>query len=192
MYGKALFIVVVLIVIYAFSCAFGLDVSKMSIDNNPIKAYVARSTRSKDERVSDPNEMDGPFSLTSNRHIDDVDQIESTEGFAGQLNAIGNVSVYDPISMGAIKQTEVDAHHKGLMERGSFSTTGAIQPSRVKRDDDPYTRETGVPWIGGLPNRAFNRKIGGPQSGARESVSASTKSIEELHRTANKSSVWIG
>jgi hypothetical protein len=191
MYGIALFIVVVLIVIYACSCSSGFDIGKMSIASNPIRSFLMRFTNN-DASENVTNEMDQPFSLTSNKAVDDVDQISSLEGFAGQSNSIGNVSVYDPIAMGAVKQTEVNAHYKGLKERSPFSTVGAIQPSRVKRDDDPYTRETGVPWVGGLPSRAFNRTIGGPQNGARESVSASSKSIEELHRSANKSPVWIG
>lgn len=189
MYGIALFIVVVLIVIYACSCSFGYDIGEMSISNNPVSSMLMRF---KDTAESNPDEMDQPFSLTSNKAVDDVDQIAMLEGFAGQSNSIGNVSVYDPIAMGAVKQTEVNSHYKGLKERSPFSTVGAIQPSRVKRDDDPYIRETGVPWVGGLPSRAFNRNIGGPQNGARESVSASSKSIEELYRSANKAPVWIG
>lgn len=204
MYGGALFIVVVLIVIYAFTCAFGWDVGKMSAKNNPITfvtsavsrgvtllvGSVASGTASGVEAgVAD---LDQPFSLTSNKTENDIDQLAELEGYAGQQNAIGGVSVYDPISMGAVKQKEVSAHYKNLKERSPFSTVGSIQPSRVKRDDDPYMRETGVPWVGGLPSRAFNRRVGGPQAGARDSISASSKSVEELYRSANEAPVWIG
>ena len=191
MYGKALFIVVVLIIIYAFTCAFGWDVRKMSKVNNPV-AWILSNVKGADDEVSEVvDELDQPFSLTSNKDESNIDELATLEGFDGQENAIGNVGVYDPLTMGAVKKKELDAHYKNLKNRTPYSSVGSIQPSRVRRDDDPYARETGVPWVGGLPSRAFNRKIGGPQAGARDSISASSKSVVDLHKSARKAPVWI-
>jgi hypothetical protein len=194
MYGTALFIVVVIIIIYAITCSSdqkdgGFNPMEKGVDM--VKSLLFKVGL----RDTDPTK--DPF---SNEHISKnntpaaMDHLSSLEGFDVNLNShddiSGHVSSYDPIAMGAVKKSEVDAHHKNLKERSSFSTVGTAAPSSVRRDDDPFIRESGVPWVGGVPSRAFKAKSSGPQDGARQLNSTSANSIKELTRKSNEMRCW--
>jgi hypothetical protein len=96
---------------------------------------------------------------------------------------------YDPINMGALKQTEIDAHKRGLKEMSPFANTGPAAPNKILRDDDDYTRNTGVTWIGGRP-RTVNKVVSGPQAGARQVTSTAEKDIRETHIRAMNAPQW--
>jgi hypothetical protein len=88
---------------------------------------------------------------------------------------------YDPIQMGALKQTEVDAHNRGVSEMTPFNYLGPAKPSSAIRDDNDYMRNTGITPIGGLNPRTVNAVASGPQAGSRQAPSASDKDIQDLH-----------
>lgn len=96
---------------------------------------------------------------------------------------------YDPINMGALKQTEIDAHKRGLSEMTPFNSYGPSGPNKTIRDDDEYTRNTGVPWVGGRP-RTVKKVASGPQAGARQVTSASEKDIYQTHIISATEPTW--
>jgi hypothetical protein len=190
MYGIALFLLLVIFVIYVFRDKIGLNNMKY---NNPIATVMNNITEYSKSHL-DGYKEDQPFAMETNTDttkITNMTNMTDVDAIDNQKHNIDE-NTYDPIAMGAVKQSEVNAHYKGLKERSPFSTVGALSAGRVKRDDDPYSRETGVPWVGGVPHRAFNRRVGGPQSGARDTVSASAKAINELHQSASNANVWVG
>lgn len=203
MYGLALSVVLVLIVIYWMTCAFGMDLSKMSSENNPITWFtnkIARDASAVTESVvsgaaAGLEDVDQPFSIGKTEPSGvTIDELSSLEGYAGQTGNVSQQSVYDPREMGILKKKEVESHYRNLKERSPYSTVGTAPPVAYERDDDPYTRESGVPWVGGLPNRAFAKAIGGggPQSGARETTGASSESIAALQRMSARAPKWNG
>ena len=185
MYGTALFLVVVIIIIYAVTCSYdnGEDINPMAKGVDIIKSILFKIGL----RDKDPNA--DPFSgsnASKGNTSGAINDLAALEGFDGNLNEVGDVSSYDPVAMGAVKKSEVDAHYKNLKERSPFSTVGSAAPSSVRRDDDPFTRESGVPWVGGVPSRAFKPRTSGPQSGARQLNSTSSGSINVLTRKSNE------
>lgn len=203
MYGLALSIVLVLIIIYWVTCAFGIDLSNMSAKNNPITwitnkfvrgaAIVSSSMAS--GIAAGLKDTDQPFALgTIQPKGPSLDELSSLEGYAGQDGDSVQTGVYDPLEMGVVKKKEVESHYQNLSERSPFSSVGTAPARAYERDDDPYLRESGVPWVGGLPNRAFAKAMGGggPQSGARETTGASADSIAELQRIASNAPKWNG
>lgn len=96
---------------------------------------------------------------------------------------------YDPIQMGALKPAEVAAHKHGFEEMTPFNYLGPVKPSSTLRDDDEYTRNTGVTWVGGRP-RTVKQVASGPQAGARNVVSASDKDIQETHLISMYEPTW--
>ena len=91
--------------------------------------------------------------------------------------------------MGALKQTEIDAHKRGLSEMTPFNSYGPAGPNKTIRDDDEYTRNTGVPWVGGRP-KTINKVASGPQAGARQVTSASEKDIYQAHLMSANAPTW--
>jgi len=132
----------------------------------------------------------GMFGGTKNKGTGDLPELAAMEGFAGMIGDVGQVSSYDPIQMGAIKQSEVDSHYNNLKDRSPFSAVGVTSASSVRRDDDPYMRDSGVPWVGGIPRRAFKGEHQGPQGGARQTISASAESLDRLSKEASSSKSW--
>lgn len=123
---------------------------------------------------------------------DAVDNISSLEGMdtdedESMENTVGQVTSYDPITMGAIKKTEVESHYKNLNERSPFSTVGTAGARAYVRDDDQFYRDTGNKWSYRPPCRTFKKTVGGPQSGAREVGSVSSKEIVSLHKSSCRS-----
>jgi hypothetical protein len=102
---------------------------------------------------------------------------------------IGMGDQYDPINMGALKQSEIDAHKRGIAEMAPFNSYGPAGPKKVLRDDDDYTRNTGVPWVGGRP-RTLKKVASGPQAGARQVTSASEKDIYVTHLMSANEPTW--
>jgi hypothetical protein len=96
---------------------------------------------------------------------------------------------YDPINMGALKQTEIDAHKRGLSDMTPFNSYGPSGPNKTIRDDDEYMRNTGVPWVGGRP-RTVKKVASGPQAGARQVTSASEKDIYQTHIISATEPTW--
>ena len=107
---------------------------------------------------------------------------------------IGHESgVYDPIQMGALKQSEVDSHNRSLREMMPFSYLGPAAPAKVIRDDDDFLRNTGVPWVGTGSNLTAVRGVmSGPQAAARQLTSTSEKDIAITHFKAATSPSWGG
>jgi hypothetical protein len=206
MYGLALSVVLVLVIIYCMTCAFGIDFSKMSSKNNAITLLTNTFIPSvahlpgpmSPDPASNPEaglpDTDQNFTLRERDTAASIDELNALEGYADQTNNVSQVGVYDPLEMGVVKKKEVEAHHRNLAERSPYSTVGTAPPGSYVRDDDPYTRESGVPWVGGIPNRADARAPGGggPQAGARESVGASSESIASLSRMAKRAPKWNG
>lgn len=116
-----------------------------------------------------------------------VESIASLEGMQDQENRVGQVTAYDPLTMGAIKKTEVESHYKNLDERSPFATVGSAGPKAYIRDDDQFYRDTGNKWSYRPPCRTFKKTVGGPQAGAREVGSVSAKEIVSLHKSSCRS-----
>lgn len=121
-----------------------------------------------------------------------VENIASLEGMTdGDPGAgdgkVGQVTAYDPITMGAIKKTEVESHYKNLNERSPFATVGTAGSRAYIRDDDQFYRDTGNKWSYRPPCRTFKKTVGGPQAGAREVGSVSAKEIVALHKSSCRS-----
>jgi hypothetical protein len=114
---------------------------------------------------------------------------EDTVRSGSQYTSDSNPDQYDPINMGALKQTEIDAHKRGLAEMTPFNSYGPAGPNKTIRDDDEYTRNTGVPWVGGRP-RTINKVASGPQAGARQVTSASEKDIYQAHLMSANEPSW--
>ncbi len=103
--------------------------------------------------------------------------------------APGSPESYDPINMGALKQTEIDAHKRSISELTPFNSYGPAGPDKAIRDDDEYTRNTGVTWIGGRP-RTVKKFASGPQAGARQVTSASNRDIYLTHLLSKHEPTW--
>lgn len=116
-----------------------------------------------------------------------ISALANKEGFKGNENDKMNIasSSYDPIAMGAVKQSEIDAHHRNLAERSPFATVGTAGAKNVLRDDDEIYRDTGVKWVFRPPSRTFKTVLGGPQDGARQVGSVSEKDITKLHMSGS-------
>lgn len=112
-----------------------------------------------------------------------IREIASTEGFSDDNGdkMARESSSYDPIAMGAVKQSEVDAHYKNLAERSPFATVGTAGAKNVLRDDDEIYRNTGVKWVFRPPSRSFKTVLSGPQDGARQVGSVTQKDIVKQH-----------
>jgi hypothetical protein len=179
MYGVVLLIVIVVICIYTFSCMFEVDIKRAT--GMKIPNVLTGHTSDLTNAVDDDAETQ-PFSQYGNNNGGYDNEFAELEHGA---------NVYDPISMGAIKPKEVDAHNNNLRDRSPFSTVGTMGSSRVRRDDDPYTRDTGgVPWVGGVPIRAFRSHVKGVGDHGRESGSTSDKSLHSLHQVASSVTAW--
>lgn len=116
-----------------------------------------------------------------------IGALANKEGFSGDEDDKMNVSSssYDPITMGAVKQSEVDAHYRNLEERSPFATVGTAGAKNVLRDDDEIYRNTGVKWVYRPPSRTFTTVLGGPQDGARQVGSVTEKDIFRQHNAGN-------
>jgi hypothetical protein len=122
-----------------------------------------------------------------------IKNIADTEGFTddGGDKMARESSSYDPLTMGAVKQSEVDAHYKNLAERSPFATVGTAGAKNVLRDDDEILRNTGVPWVFRPPSRSFKTVMGGPQDGARQVGSVTQKDITKQHFDEGKRSEYV-
>lgn len=134
---------------------------------------------------------DGMTVAESMRHVKKLGSVFGREDVASanQPYAPGMGDQYDPINMGALKQTEIDAHKKGIADMNPFNSYGPAGPSKTLRDDDEYTRNTGVPWVGGRP-RTVKKVASGPQAGARQVTSASEKDIYQTHLISASEPTW--
>lgn len=127
---------------------------------------------------------------TSNKGEGDLPELAAMEGYANGVPEGGQISTYDPVQMGAIKQSEVASHYNNLKDRSPFSAVGVTSAGSVRRDDDPYMRDSGIPWVGGLPRRAYKARDQGPGGGARQTISASASSLSTLGKEARSSKKW--
>lgn len=127
---------------------------------------------------------EGMTMAETRRALSKIDRVFGKEDLSTDpgpaYNAPSDLARYDPLQMGALKQTEVDAHKRGLREMSPFASYGPAGSQRIIRDDDEYTRNTGVVWIGGRP-RTVNKVMSGPQAGARQVTSTSEKDIRVTH-----------
>lgn len=204
MYGQALLFVLVLIVIFSFTCAYDDSESKNPIVvvssvigrgvyriSRAIASITGSIVKGVSADIDDSSDNLSGFSQVRHKDESNIDELAALEGMAGEQNTTGSVSMYDPLQMGAITKEELQAHNKNLKERSPYSTTGVAGPDKNMLDDDPYTKGSGVPWVGHPPRRAFNRRIGGPEAGARATTSTSSKSIYNLYNDSKKAPVWV-
>jgi hypothetical protein len=191
MYGTALFIVLVLVVIYILTCSYG------SLSNlNPLslvkymgyKGYrMVSSVLGSTSRVTADYD-DGFYGGSGPQRVDDIGK---SEGPTGEINTTDSAMAYDPSLLGAVKECEVKAHKDNLKNKSNFSTTGVVNSSRIERTDDDILRETGVPYVGFPPKRSLKAFPNGPQSGARAAPSTSEHSINALYKSSKKSQSWV-
>lgn len=177
-YGKALLVVAILVIVY------------LVITGSVMPPKMRR--RKREGMVgADPDMSNGE----NRRTMDKLDTILSKENrsrldpaFIGQESGS-----YDPIMMGALKKTEVDAHRQSLREMLPFTQTGPAAPERMIRDDDEKTRNTGIVWLGtGGGQNALRLLASGPQGGARQVPSTSMKDIQITHILAENMPQWGG
>lgn len=190
----AILLVGVLALVYCTSCSSGPVANWVkSIKSRTIgasgmsNAFTRKSTSGSADPLSEG--MSVAESTRVVQKLSDIFNREDTlrDGSAYTSGRPGDV--YDPINMGALKQTEIDAHKRGLSEMTPFNSYGPSGPSKTIRDDDEYTRNTGVPWVGGRP-RTVKKVASGPQAGARQVTSASQKDIYQTHIISAMEPTW--
>lgn len=128
------------------------------------------------------------------RVLSKIDNVFGTEDrsvdYGPDYIAPAGQSSYDPLQMGAVKQSEVDSHKRGIKEMSPFASYGPRPPQGVLRDDNEYMRNTGIIPIGGLNPRTVNVVMSGPQAGARGVVSTAEADIRDLHIKQSTSPSW--
>ena len=197
MYGTALCIVLVFVMVYVASCASGTQISDWSIGNNPITGKLLAS----DGFNSSPDRLGEPFSDIQDKSAGaagvGIDELRSLEGYADQ-NATTSTNLeskYDPLHMGVVKSCEVESHYKNLKERSPYSTVGTASACKYERDDDEIFRNTGVVHLGGHRKKLFSVPFasmhgGADQPGAREVTSTSRSDIAHLAMRSKVAKDW--
>jgi hypothetical protein len=203
MFCEAFFIVTILVIVYMM---YNIICSENG--SNPLKWIREKIKKNKvcgcnlmpsftspnninSKKINHHHKSQG-FSAMIGKNLDEdsLPELAAMEGFADSASNIEHISTYDPVQMGAIKKSEVDSHYANLKDRSPFSAVGVTSARSVRRDDDPYMRDSGVPWVGGIPRRAYKSMNQGPRGGARETISASSASLERLGREARNSKSW--
>jgi hypothetical protein len=130
----AILLVLVLVLVYSTSCSTGPIAEKIKL----LKAKIT-------------GKSEGMTVAESTRVVNKLGSIFDREDTLrdGSAYTSGNQGgAYDPINMGALKQTEIDAHKRGLSEMTPFNSYGPSGPNKTLRDDDEYTRNTGPKYFG--------------------------------------------
>lgn len=184
----AALLVGILLLVYCTSCSSGPVANKVQ----KLKARFANRSN-----VSDPQ-----TALDKSDATKDGMSIQESLGVVRKLGGIfdkedvaspdfpyapGVGDQYDPIQMGALKQTEIDAHKRGLAEMAPFQSYGPSM--KVVRDDNDWLRATGVPFVGGMP-RSLKKIPSGPQAMARQVPSTSEKDIYTTHLISASEPCW--
>jgi len=174
----AVLLVGILVLVYCTSCSTG-----------PVASAVKKLKSKISGKCGCPGE--GMSVKESVRVVKKLGNVFDREDVANSdvPYAPGMKDQYDPINMGALKQTEIDAHKRGIAEMAPFQSYGPAAPNKVIRDDNDWLRSTGVPFVGGMP-RALKRVASGPQAGARQTTSTSEKDIYMTHLASMNEPTW--
>lgn len=184
----AALLVGILLLVYCTSCSSGPVADKVQ----KLKARFASRSSGSGDRTSTDNEnatKDGMSIQESLGVVKKLGGIFDKEDVANSdvPYAPGMGDQYDPIQMGALKQTEIDAHKRGLAEMAPFQSYGPSM--KVVRDDNDWLRSTGVPFVGGMP-RSLKKLPSGPQAMARQVPSTSEKDIYATHLISASEPTW--
>lgn len=182
----AVLLVGILALVYCTSCSTGPIA-------NGVKKLKARfagggccSGSSGDETKSGMSVAEGTRVVSKlNSIFDKEDTVRSGSAYTSGSGE----DAYDPINMGALKQTEIDAHKRGVADMTPFNSYGPAGPNKTIRDDDDWARSTGVPYVGGRP-KGIKQLASGPQPGARQVPSTSDKDIYQAHLMSANEPTW--
>lgn len=185
MWAFACLVLLVAIIVYIVACT-------QTKNNDPVR-WIKKSTSSnyaKSQKATDSifDTLDDGFDVGPKAStLDSMSDIMGSEGMENGPSGeeqLARVQMYDPLTQGGLKKTEIESHYKNLSERSPFATVGAARADQFVRDDDEIAR-TGIPWVFRPPTRAYNNANSGPQSGARQVTSESGANIERLRHTGS-------
>jgi hypothetical protein len=183
----ACIVLLVTVLIYLVACSNSKvsDPARWISNNISAPAYWVRDrvngivAISEEENGQNLTMSGGTSTANSVNVIQGLEHESPTEVTDAGDVTLGGTQVYDPVQQGALSAEEVESHYQHQAEMSPFATVGAQK--RVERTDDPYAR-TGVPWVFRPPCRTHATIVSGPQAGARQAPSDSSKDIMALHR----------